>query len=381
MKDSHRIYFLAVSSFFYMTGIGASLAVFPLAIRSVGGSDLEVSVTIGIWALVYLLANIPAGLVSDNLGPGVTVPLSFLLNVPLGLLFYFGRTTPFYLAGRALEGILEALIWTGIFGFTAKKFSGLKLKSFGLLYGAMSLGFSIGPSLSVYISNIYGIHSPFLILSVTSVLASILSAASFKGIKKIEFSEKRGLPLGKLVSAIKEPIIITYVLTAYIIGTFESTFVSFSPELVIDIGLASTMAGLLLTLYYSSGLIGQFSLNFIDKIVDKQLFPLTSYILATTVFALTFVSDNIQLLVLFIALAGFFNGLNTGRLQSKLSSRLKELESTAIGLGNTGWAIGYSSGATVYTLLFRRELGVSLWIGALTGILALVSLYIALAEH
>ncbi|RLE60988.1 MAG: hypothetical protein DRJ35_01665 [Thermoprotei archaeon] len=381
MKDSHRVYFLAVSSFFYMTGIGASLAVFPLAIRSVGGSDLEVSVTIGIWALVYLLANIPAGLVSDKLGPSVTVPLSFILNVPLGLLFYFGKSTPFYLAGRALEGILEALIWTGIFGFTAKKFSGLKLKSFGLLYGAMSLGFSIGPSLSVYVSTVFGIYSPFLILSAVSILASIFSALSFKGIDKFKLSEKERLPIDKLLAAIKEPVVIAYVLIAYIIGTFESTFVSFSPELVVSIGFASTMAGLLLTLYYSSGLVGQFSLNFIDKIVDKRAFPITSYILALTVFTLTLISSNTVFLVLFIALAGFFNGLNTSRLQSKLSSRLRELESTAIGLGNTGWAIGYSGGATVYTLLFRNEMTVSLWIGLLTGILALVSLYVALAEQ
>ncbi len=381
MKDSHRVYFLAVSSFFYMTGIGASLAVFPLAIRSVGGSDLEVSVTIGIWALVYLLANIPAGLVSDKLGPSVTVPLSFILNVPLGLLFYFGKSTPFYLAGRALEGILEALIWTGIFGFTAKKFSGLKLKSFGLLYGAMSLGFSIGPSLSVYVSTVFGIYSPFLILSAVSILASIFSALSFKGIDKFKLSEKERLPIDKLLAAIKEPVVIAYVLIAYIIGTFESTFVSFSPELVVSIGFASTMAGLLLTLYYSSGLVGQFSLNFIDKIVDKRAFPITSYIIALTVFTLTLISSNTVFLVLFIALAGFFNGLNTSRLQSKLSSRLRELESTAIGLGNTGWAIGYSGGATVYTLLFRNEMTVSLWIGLLTGILALVSLYVALAEQ
>lgn len=381
MEDNHRVYLLALSSFFYMTGIGASLAVFPLAVRLAGGSDLDVSVTISIWALVYLLANIPAGLISDRLGPGVTVPLSFILNVPLGLLFYFGRATPFYIAGRALEGVFESLIWTGIFGFTAKRFSGLKLKSFGLLYGAMSLGFSIGPSLSVHLSNVYGTYSPFLILSASSLLASLLSAASLRGVRVVGLFRTGRVHAGRLVSAIGDPITATYVLIAYTIGSFESTFVSFSPELALDVGLASTMAGLLLTLYYSSGMIGQFSLNLIDRVVESGLFPLASYTIPATLFAIMFASGNTQLLALFIALTGFFNGLNTSRLQSRLSSRLKELESTAIGLGNTGWALGYSSGATVYTLFFRVELSVPQWIGILTVLLVLLSTHIALAEH
>ena len=379
MDDRARLYMLASAAFLYMMGIGASLAVFPVAIREAGGSDLEVSVTIGIWALVYLIANIPMGYLTDRVGPRRTVFASFLLNAPLGLLFFYGRSTPCYMAGRAVEGVLEALIWTGVFGYIAKRYGEEKLRYFGLIYGSMALGFSIGPSLSVYLLDIFGLYSPFLLLTLDSAAASALSLAS---LGSLPYSSKPWRTAGgvSLSSRIIHPLVAVYVAVAYIIGTFESTLVSFSPMLASRMGLSSAMAGLILTLYYFMGLVGQFSLHMLAGVVKKSVFPLASYLIAFTLLASSTMWDGL-FLPASIGIAGLVNAMNTSRIQGGLTSRFEESESTAVGVGNTGWALGYSSGAALYTLLVNPFLGVATWLALLAGMMALLSVFTASLER
>jgi len=373
MRESLRIYLLALTSLIYVIGVGGILAALPIAVRRVGGGSLEAGAVIGIWAIVYLISSLPAGLISDRVGPRKIVPISLALNSPLGLLFILWRSTPAYLLGRALEGALESLIWTGILGFVAKRYRVERLGSLGIINGSMALGLSIGPALSSPLIQFYGVQAPFLMFAACSSISSILSLISIKESPPTSMS-LRGTWARRALGEVGSGVVVLYLLAALIIGVCESSTSSYSPKLVSHMGLPESSSGLLLSLYYTSGLIGQLSLKFLYKAVERRMFPAISYLIASLAFTLfQLTGEPIQLLT-FFALIGLFNGINLSRVQGKLCGRFGGIESTAIGFGNMAWAIGYAFGAPIYALSLEGVLDISSWLGSLAISLFLLSL-------
>ncbi|GEM_PF-2603094 len=340
-----NVWLLSAAAFSYMSGVGATLAVFPLAVKAAGGSDLDVGLVIGAWSLVYLLANVPAGVVLDRFGPSRLVPLGFALNVGVAAL-YMGGSIPLYLAGRGAEGVLEALIWTGVFGYTAKENMESKLASFGTVYGSMALGFTLGPALGSLLYTALGPHSVFLFLAASSLLAGLAAWAALRGVGPA--ATAAGRPFWEALGGLRRPVALLSVALALLIGMFESNLVSYSPRIAAAMGLQETGGGYVISLYYLASLASQFSLRFTARLVESSLYPLAAYAALTA--SLILFREGAWLGAA-VAVAGIVDAASSSRVQARLSTVLEGAESTAIGLGNAAWALGYTTGAPLHAAL------------------------------
>lgn len=343
-SGSVNVWLLSAAAFLYMAGVGATLAVFPVAVKAAGGSDLDVGLVIGAWSLIYLLANIPAGMVLDKAGPSRLVPLGFGMNILVSAL-YMGGSIPLYLAGRGLEGVLEALAWTGVFGYTAKENKEGVLASFGTVYGSMALGFTLGPSLGSALYSAAGEKTVFASLGLFSLAAGAAAWAALRGVEPPRSSRGRILPpLGGL----RHPVAALSVALAFLIGMFESNLVSYSPGIAAAVGLPESGGGYVISTYYLASLVSQFGLRVTHGMVEGSLWPLLAY---TVVLAGLASARSGLGLAAAIAVAGFVDAATTSRIQARLSGILEGAESTAIGLGNASWALGYTTGAPLHASL------------------------------
>jgi len=378
MRDKSRMYLLSVASLFYTIGVGTCLAALPLVVSSVGGGGLEVSAVIGIWAMVNLVSSLPAGMLSDKIGPRRSASISLALRLPLGILFYAGGSIIIYLIGRAIDGVLEALIWTGFTGSMAKAYPSRRLPALGMILGVQLLGLSIGPAISSFLTNLYGPRAPFLVFSTVSMISAALAYISLKGLPSTGGGK---IFAATLLNEVKNPLTMNYILLFIMIGVYESSLTSFSPELVTGMGLEIVLAGFLLSLYYISNLMGQFSLRFVHKLVENRIFPLAAYAITSATFMASRMTKSGIPFMGFIAFSGIFNGLTFSRNQSRLCGRFKELESTAMGLGNMGWAIGYTFGASIYAAALNDLMDVSGWMGFLIMVMLIIAISLSLIER
>ncbi len=374
MSRRVNVWLLSAAAFSYMAGVGATLAVFPLAVRAAGGSDLDVGIVIGAWSLVYLFANVPAGMLLDRFGPSRLVPLGFALNMGVAAL-YMGGSIPLYLAGRGAEGILEALVWTGVFGYTAKENREGKLASFGTVYGFMSLGFTVGPALGSTLYAALGPEATFMFLGASSLLAGLAAWAALRGVEP-GGRAARG-PFWGAFGSLRNPVALLSVTLALLIGMFESDLVSYSPGIAAAMGLREASSGYVLSLYYLASLVAQFSLRVTAGVVNSSLYPVAAYVvLAASLMLLR----GGPLLGAAIVIAGLVNAASSSRVQAKLSTVLEGAESTAIGLGNAAWALGYTSGAPLHAAL-APGVGAVGWLLVLSGVMLVVAAGLSLAER
>ncbi|WP_191118651.1 MFS transporter [Infirmifilum uzonense] len=327
---------LLVSSFTFMVGIGAIIATLPIVLRSISTNRVEISLAVTVWGLTYLLSNIPAGFLADRIGANRIVPIAFLANVPLGFLMYFGQTALEYTLARALEGVMEALVWTSIIGLMVKNTQDTKILGVSSIYATITLGFTLGP-LAANILSSFSSRAPFLLYSSCSVISFLMTASLFKldtvkleKVKiKVELGKKTILPL----------------LNALTVGLIESLLIVYAPEISQETKLLSPES--LVSEYYFFGLLGQVSVGALYTFILSEHYISLAFIML----GLTFIIVPGSMMFVSIALLGFINAHITSRAQAKIAENMPGVESTGAGLANFAWALGYFLGAPFYSAL------------------------------
>ncbi|MEZ0346819.1 MAG: MFS transporter [Infirmifilum sp.] len=327
---------LYVASFAFMIGVGSVVATLPVLLRNMHAGEVEASLAVTVWGLVYLLSNIPAGVLADKIGANRIIPVAFLLNFPIGLLMYFGKTIIDYTVARALEGFLEALIWTGVIGLAVKDEEKSKLMGVSGVYAAIALGFTLGPVLSSIIASISQ-RLPLLFYSAGSFTAFIVTLPLLKAspVKVSKPPIKLKLNLAAWLS----------LMTAFTIGLTESLIVVYAPVLAFESGYIESQ--LIVSIYYLMGLLGQISIRFLHNHVMMDPYLLSALLLS----GIVALGSQGPLIPIAIGLLGFFNAQLSSRAQAKVAEHMRGVESTGAGITNFAWSLGYFLGAPLYSAL------------------------------
>ncbi len=329
---------LVLASFVFMVGVGSVVATLPVVLRQLSSSEVEVSLAVTVWGLAYLFSNIPAGLLADKLGANRTIPLAFLLNIAVGLLMYSATSPLGFAVARVLEGLLEALVWTGVLGLAAK--SENRLLGVSGIYAAIALGFTVGPLVANSLLPL-SMRLPFLVYSLCSFTSLLITLPLARQhpvrVERVRVRFPRML-------GILPPLI-----TALTVGLSESVLIVYSPV------LASREAAIspqhIISAYYLSGLLGQVTLRLIQQAVMREEYAFAS--MAAALLILKLLPDNLA--VLSVAALGFVNAQLSSRSQAKVTGAMEGLESTGAGLTNLAWALGYFVGSPLYSLLLASR--------------------------
>ena len=79
MSKPSPLFVLSLSATLLMLGVGMIVALLPRRIHEMTGSLESVGLVAAVFALAYLLAQLPVGILSDRLGPGWFLMIGYLL--------------------------------------------------------------------------------------------------------------------------------------------------------------------------------------------------------------------------------------------------------------------------------------------------------------
>lgn len=352
-KSFRLLYIISFLSFLFMLGLGIALPSLPLAVLSAGGTSFEASLVISVWGITYVFLNIPLGMITDIIGPKKTVPLATLGNGLIALLYFFTRTYTFFILGRFLQGILEAMVWNGLFGLIAYIYENQKLKALGFLSGAMSLGFSIGPAFNSVISTFLDFKVTFIPYFLTSFISGIGFLLLMNKIQYYKIIKTDVKSLTKLAFRRTDILFVLALIIIVCFGFLDSILQSHYSLIINFWNVSSGTGSWLLSIYYLSVLISQISLKYTHSIAESKIFtPLSLFIAFILLGSHSLLRNSLYLLVLTWSYVGVTVGINSVKIQTMLADRLKTRSSTAMGIFYTSWGIGYVLGGplSIYML-------------------------------
>lgn len=382
-SNARLLYSVALASFIFMLGLGASLLVLPLVIRDVGGGDLSVSAVYSAWGLSYLLFNAPMGFLADRVGARKTASYALAVNAVIGFAYYLSRSPEAYVVLRFVQGIAEAAVWSSLYGYVTSTFEERRLEALGTLSGSLSLGFSLGPAVGGALMHYVEGRTLFLLFALSGLASSIivyLSVKTCRGASSHSYSS--GHSLRQALRSLDASSFLALAF-AYTVGAWESSLQSFYTSLLQAYSLPKEFGGHVLSAYYTSMLAGQYSLRLISGLVKRREFPPLSFLIVLLMVVLTLnAQPEPYLLLAPWAALGFVTGVNTARVQSFLAGKIKRLPSTVMGLINAAWGLGYTLGSPIYALTLERGPGFPCWVVLVTiAYLATTASYVYLEKE
>ncbi|MFQ5838524.1 MAG: MFS transporter [Thermoplasmata archaeon] len=168
---------LFLSNFFWASGLGLYLYIWPVYVRSLGASPSEVGLVLAVSTLVASVAFIPGGILADRYDRKRVMILGWSLALPAPLIFFYaGHWT------HLLPGVLVYFAsFLGIPAMTAyiADFSapGERMTSFGFVYAGFPLGLTYSPALGAFLLSSLEMRHLFLIALIFYIASTLVMVA------------------------------------------------------------------------------------------------------------------------------------------------------------------------------------------------------------
>jgi MFS family permease len=253
---------LFVSGLFFWLSMTCLLPVLPAYIKDVGGTNQEVGLVMGCFAIGLLLSRTWLGQLTDRRGRKITLLIGTVVVAAAPIGYLFVQSIPVLMVVRAFHGISIAAFTTG---YSALVVDLSPFKQRGELIGQMSLaiplGMTIGPALGSYLQGSgeegYGGYSSLFIFSASAGLLAFLAAIQIKeGKKEVKTTETVSFdnhPSRSTSELFFSPALIVPGVIQLLIGLLFGTFATFLPLFVREIDLDLNTG-----LYYSVAAIASF---------------------------------------------------------------------------------------------------------------------------
>jgi MFS family permease len=154
---------LFLSNFFWASGLGLYLYIWPVYVRSLGASESQVGLVLAASTLVASAAFIPGGILADRYDRKRVMILGWSLALPAPFIFFYAVHWTQLLPGV----LLYFSSFLGIPALTAyiADFSPPeeRMTSFGFVYAGFPLGLTYSPALGAYLLGHVEIRHLFLI--------------------------------------------------------------------------------------------------------------------------------------------------------------------------------------------------------------------------
>ncbi|WP_346911752.1 MFS transporter [uncultured Roseibium sp.] len=159
------LFVLSLAASLLMIGVGMIVAIMPERVYAASGNLQSVSLIASVFAVSYLLAQLPAGILSDRFGARVFLVLGYGVCGLSGLVFFFSPSADGILFGRLIQGIGEAPIWALGPALLSRAYAQSKGRAIGLYNAAIHAGLTLGPLAGLAIGASGDSNLPFLIFA------------------------------------------------------------------------------------------------------------------------------------------------------------------------------------------------------------------------
>ena len=155
----------------------------PAYARLYGLNQMGVGVLFGSYAAALLVGTYPLGRLADRIGRRAPLLGGLLGLFATTLLFAFARSYPLLILARVLQGLSATATWTAGMALLADHFpQEARGRAMGTVFACANLGVLLGPTLSGWLSQHFGLRAPFL---AAAALALVDAAARITLLKDV----------------------------------------------------------------------------------------------------------------------------------------------------------------------------------------------------
>lgn len=184
-----RIITVLTLTFLVNLGYGLILPGLSLYASSLGASRSFIGVIVSIYALAQLLAQIPAGRLSDRFGHKFFLVAGFIGVACAAALNNYATLPSHFFLFQALAGLSAGCLWPSLMALlTEEADPSIRGKLMGTFNTIFFVGLGLGPLLGGYISAAYGFLASFNLWAVVSIVGAVVSAATVEAAPKKDSS-------------------------------------------------------------------------------------------------------------------------------------------------------------------------------------------------
>ncbi len=169
----------------------------PAYARLYGLNQMGVGILFGSYAVALLLGTFPLGKLADRVGRRGPMLGGLLGLFATTLLFAFARSYPLLILARVLQGLSATATWTAGMALLADHFPReARGRAMGTVFAFANLGVLVGPALSGWLSQHFGLRAPFL---VAAALALVDAGARLTLLKDVPVVRDTRMGFGDLM--------------------------------------------------------------------------------------------------------------------------------------------------------------------------------------
>ncbi len=147
---------LNLSAFLLMLGIGMIMALLPQRIMDLSNSVSMVGYLACVFAVPYVLLQVPVGNLADKMGFKTLLTIGYVLCGLTGLLYYLAETPAFLFLGRLLQGAGEVPVWALAPALLSLQYPKIKGRVMGVYNACFHLGLAAGPLVGILLVQVTG---------------------------------------------------------------------------------------------------------------------------------------------------------------------------------------------------------------------------------
>lgn len=329
-----------------MIGVGMIVALLPQRVHAMTGTLESVGLVASVFALAYLLAQLPVTFLSDRLGVKPFLVVGYLLCAASGLVFFAAASPAGIYLGRAVQGLGEAPIWALGPAALSLAYPASKGRVIGFYNAAIHAGLTAGPLLGLLVAWGGEAKLPFLVFAGLCLAAGCLVLLLLRA-PRLEGSRRRVSPGQFLAVLVKrKPAVLLAGIFLY--GGGYGLFVSILPvSLMESHGFAGTSVSWFFVLFYAGISVSQVVAGPVSDRIGRRGFLVWGMLLAAAgLGTFSFVPGFWTLLPLAVASIGLgtFCVAGTAELNECVPNALKGAIS---GSFYVFWGAGYILGPLV----------------------------------
>ncbi|MCP5088223.1 MAG: MFS transporter [Rhodobacteraceae bacterium] len=271
MQKPTPLFVLCMSATLLMLGVGMIVALLPQRIHKMTDSLESVGLVASVFALAYLLAQLPIGSLSDRLGPKRFLVIGYLLCAVSGLMYFSTETVGGILLGRAVQGLGEAPIWALGPAVLSLAYPTAKGRVIGIYNAAIHAGLTAGPLLGLLITPDGQGRLPFLAFAVLCMLSGLCVLIFLRPTSR-PTSHTRPT-FGQFLSLLRRVQAMVLLLGVLLYGAGYGVFLTVLPvSLASTNGFGATAISLLFVLFYAAVSLSQIVAGAISDRIGRQGF-------------------------------------------------------------------------------------------------------------
>lgn len=327
---------------------GIVVPVLPLYSRTLGLSSFQVGMIFSAYSAALLFLSIPLGIVSDRFGRKRIMVVGMIGLVLTTIAFTFAKSFPSLLFIRLLQGIAASATWMVGPALVADMYPprerGGKM---GLAMAGNGFGFLFGPMVGGFLYDWGGYAAPFWLCAIVTLIVLVAVVLVIQEPVQVKKVAREKVSVSMIAG--NRPLLLGC--GVMLLGSMGFGFIDpLLPGYFTDKFAATpTTIGWLFGAMSITSLVGLPLFGRMSDIFGRV--PLIALGLLTTAISFSFFtfSSTVKLTVLAMAILGITYSLTTAPIPPLLADAISQQGKqgsygTAIGLNNTAFSLGYTTG-------------------------------------